>query len=213
MPNLFISYRRIDTGQEAARLADGLERALGRHPVFRDVDSIAPGVVFEEEIDRRIGEASAVLVLIGPDWLAELRRREGLPALDYVRREVTTALRLGKRVIPVLIREARLPDPNDLPADLQALPRRHVQVLRDDEHWQAGVERLLDAVGRPVQAKWVLARGVGALLVAVLFAWRGLPTLLPETGIDEARLAILLLLGLWAFAECAHWYRARGRGR
>lgn len=211
MPNLFISYRRIDSAPEAGRLSDALQRVMGRRPVFRDVDSLAPGEIFASEIDRSIGGADTVIVLIGPLWIGELQRRLGLNTTDFVRQEVASALRLNKRVIPVLLRGAELPDPHDLPDDLSTLPQHNALRLRDDESWEAGLQRLIEAVGRPIHWGFLLARGLASLCLAVLVAWLGLPVVIPESGVGEARLTILAFLAGWILVECGHWYRRRGR--
>jgi hypothetical protein len=48
--------------------------------------------------------AKLASVLIGPGWLEELEKRLTEEGPDYHRVEVATALREGKRVIPVLLR-------------------------------------------------------------------------------------------------------------
>ena len=213
MPNVFISYRRIDAAQDAGRLADALQRVLGQRPVFRDVESIAPGEVFAEEIDRRITTADVVIVLIGPQWLGELQRRQGLGETDFVHREVACALRLNKWVIPVLLREAKMPESHQLPGDLALLSTLHGLPLRDDKGWEAGLNQLIDAVGRPVNWRHLVARGIAAGTLAVLIAWLGLPLARPESGISEARVTILVVMTIWILTEWRLWYQRRGRWR
>lgn len=48
---IFISYRRQDSQSAAGRLADSLERRFGKAQIFRDVETIQPGVDFVEAIE------------------------------------------------------------------------------------------------------------------------------------------------------------------
>src|SRR5215471_16468827 len=148
MPTVFLSYRRSDTGAGAGRLADGLQHKLGQRFVFRDVVSISPGDHFDVVLETQLAAAEVVLVLIGPVWLEELKKRLVEEHTDYHRVEVAAALRGGKRVIPVLLRGGTLPPPAALPEDLLALTKCQAMTIRD-ESWRTDVDRLLDAIGRP----------------------------------------------------------------
>ena len=134
MAKVFLSYRRSDTGAEAGRLADALRRQLGAEVVFRDVQSIPPGATFSEALAEELQSAGVVLVLIGPAWLEELKRRQKGEDTDYVLVEVAEALKGHKRVIPVLLRGASLANGADLPICLRTLPSRQTINFRD-ESW------------------------------------------------------------------------------
>ena len=118
MPCLFVSYRREDSAGFAGRLTDALEQRFGVGSVFRDVDDIQPGEDFEAVIERRLHDAKAVLVLIGPGWLAASaagERRLDHPQ-DFVRREIELALGSGRPVVPILVGGASMPEAAVLPA-------------------------------------------------------------------------------------------------
>ena len=46
MAGVFISYRRDDSAGITGRIYDRLAASLGRAKVFRDLETIAPGVLF-----------------------------------------------------------------------------------------------------------------------------------------------------------------------
>ena len=125
---IFISYRREDSQGVTGRLYDRLENRFGRDRIFMDVDTIQPGMDFVNAIENAINASDVVLVMIGPNWAtsvdAEGKRRLENPA-DFVRVEVATALARNVRVIPVLVSNASMPNPNDLPSDLKSLVRRN----------------------------------------------------------------------------------------
>ena len=52
MSAIFISYRRSDSSGYGGRLQDELADRFGEAQVFRDVDTIRPGVDFAEVINR-----------------------------------------------------------------------------------------------------------------------------------------------------------------
>src|SRR4030095_5715370 len=125
---VFISYRRQETAWPARQLYDGLVAELGANRVFKDVDNIEPGDDFVERIQSAVGSCQVLLALIGPQWLtitdAKGERRLDDPE-DFVRLEVETALsRDDVRVIPILVDDAKMPRPQDLPMELAALTRR-----------------------------------------------------------------------------------------
>jgi hypothetical protein len=96
--------------------------------VFRDLEGIEPGVDFVDQIEKEIAGCRAVLVVIGPRW-STVSASNGTPRLreldDPVRIEVAAALnRPELKVIPVLVDGAKMPEPEDLPEALVALPRR-----------------------------------------------------------------------------------------
>src|SRR4029453_5992000 len=125
---VFISYRRQETAWPARQLYDVLVAELGADRVFKDVDNIEPGDDFVERIQSAVGSCQVLLALIGPRWLtitdAKGERRLDGPE-DFVRLEVETALsRDDVRVIPILVDDAKMPRPQDLPTELAALTRR-----------------------------------------------------------------------------------------
>ncbi len=125
---VFISYRRQETAWPARQLYDVLVAELGADRVFKDVDDIEPGDDFVERLQSAVGSCEVLLALIGPQWLTVTdgkgARRIDDPE-DFVRLEVETALnRDDVRVIPILVDNAKMPTPQDLPTGLAALTRR-----------------------------------------------------------------------------------------
>jgi len=152
--NIFINYRREDSAGHAGRLLDHLR---GRFPgrVFMDIDTIEPGIDFVEVIEQAVGCCEVLIVLIGHDWLdardADGRRRLDNPS-DFVRLEIAAALERAIRVIPVLVKGATMPRPEDLPPDLVKLTRRNAIEL-SDARFTFDVDRLIQAVEGVLQEK------------------------------------------------------------
>lgn len=151
MPNVFISYRRSDTTPGyASWIYERLADAFGPHSVFMDVDSLRLGVDFVEELERSLHQADVALVLIGPHWLTATDR-SGTARLDdpgdFVRLEVSAALRSNARVIPVLIDGARMPSGDELPEELRLLARRQGLVFN-----RAGGSAIRDLISAIRQA-------------------------------------------------------------
>lgn len=169
---IFINYRRDDAGGYAGRLADSLAAYFGRDRVFRDVTGIDYGHDFEQVIDRKLAESGAVVALIGDKWSsvtnAQGQRRLDDPA-DYVIREISAALRSGVPVVPVLIGNAGMPRPDQLPETLAELSRRNA-ITVTDERWDFDVNRLakvlaMDVPGSVAQRKLDLLKGLALLLL------------------------------------------------
>lgn len=66
---VFLCYRREDTQDAAGRLYDRLSDVYGPDRVFMDIDSIPLGVDFIEHVKLQISKCSAVIVMIGRQWL------------------------------------------------------------------------------------------------------------------------------------------------
>ena len=209
---VFISYRRSDTTGEAGRLADSLENLLGAACVFRDADDIPAGEDFEVFLQRELAGTEVTVVLIGKKWLAELNSRLSRPEPDFVRIEIATALKLGKRVIPVLLQGAELPSAASLPDDLRALVNRQAINLRD-EAWIADAGRLADAIGRPYAWRWLALRAVIFVVAAVIATKYAIGTLAPDADnqLELARAIIGGLLALYAGVEGLLWWKRKKR--
>lgn len=127
MANIFVNYRKQDSPPYAGRRFDRLVREFPGNCVFMDIDGIAPGEDFVEVIDTKLAGCDAVVALIGHDWSTctdgngrrRLDNRE-----DFVRRELTAALKRRIRVIPVLVGGASMPSSDSVPEELVALLRR-----------------------------------------------------------------------------------------
>jgi len=184
---IFISYRRTDSPAHTGRLKDRLA-AHFRERVFQDVDSISPGVQWDEEIARNLSESGACIVIIGPSWLnardAAGNRRLDDPN-DIVRQEIAVVLKRQMPVFPVLVGGATMPDGGDLPADLQALSRWNAIEI-PEPYWDAAVAKLIKSLEAavassaerrpaPSRGKWLLAACaivVAAIGVAAYLAMR-----------------------------------------
>jgi TIR domain/NACHT domain len=123
---VFISYRRADpvAGYASEGLFDRLVEQFGNGRVFKDVDSIQPGDNFVEKIRAALSSCEVLLAVIGPRWITvtdEQGERRLDDPMDYVRLEIETALSRDIHVIPVLLGEAQMPKPSQLPDCLKIL--------------------------------------------------------------------------------------------
>ena len=146
--------------------------------------------------------AELVLVLIGLAWLEELKKRPTDEGPDYLHVEVSTALREGKRVIPVLIRGAVIPPPEALPRDLLKLTKCQAITIRD-EAWKTDVDRLIDVIGRPYRWDMLVIRIVIAVIVIILAVWKLTPQLISDRISDYyfLRGLVLSLIGIYGLIE------------
>ncbi len=100
---IFISYRRGDVPDAAARIRDRLTAAMGPGSVFIDVDNLRPGERFDRKLMQTLGECDTLLAVIGPRWLPLLTERLQRNEADFVRLEIFAALSKGMPVVPVLV--------------------------------------------------------------------------------------------------------------
>ncbi len=117
---VFISYRRNDSRYWAALLAWALIQRIGIRCVFFDIGSLVPGQRFEKVIQTKIEDATDFVILIGPSFFSA--GRDGKPRIespdDFVHREIRSALELGKPIHTVLVGNAVMPKPAQLPPDI-----------------------------------------------------------------------------------------------
>jgi hypothetical protein len=172
MPRIFINYRRDDSAGYAGRIHDALASTFGSDSVFIDVDDIEPGVDYVSTIEERIAGCDVMLALIGHRWLdsqdASGHRRLADPA-DFVRVEIERALARRVRVIPVLIGEASMPGPADLPRDISQLATLEAISL-SDSRWQYDMSQLANAIGEPVAPRRRSARWIWTAIALVAIA-------------------------------------------
>lgn len=145
---VFISYRRDDSSGYTLAIYEKLKAVLGDEHVFMDMDDIPHGENFAEHIEKVLSKANTVLVMIGQGWLnaSNARGRRLDDPGDFVRLEIATALQRGIKVIPVLLKNAQMPDKSELPEDLQDLCMRNAIRIHDDQ-FDSSVQRLITSVG------------------------------------------------------------------
>ncbi len=145
---IFINYRRGDDPAAAGRLFDRLQDVFEPEQLFLDVDNIAPGLDFVHVLNDRVAECDIVLAIIGKGWI-DARDAVGGRRLedpdDFVRIEISSALSQGKRVIPVLVGDAPMPRPEELPESLRPLTRRNA-VRLTHERFRADTQGLIKAL-------------------------------------------------------------------
>jgi len=132
---VFISYSRKDW-EQAERLLAGLEDK-GFEP-FLDAKQIEPGEPWRERLSALIIQADAVVFLISPDSI------QPTSTCDW---ELNETERLGKRLIPIVV---RLTPDEDVPSILRRL--NWVSML-DRTGWLSGLENLTRSLASDIA--WV----------------------------------------------------------
>ncbi|MEO7337057.1 MAG: CHASE2 domain-containing protein [Caldimonas sp.] len=180
---VFISYRRDDSAVHAHSLYADLAEAFGKRHVFFDVKGIDYGDDFARILDSRIADCDVVVAVIGPRW-ATLAGADGQPRIraprDYVRHEIASALRTGKRVIPVLVNGAPFPDRAQLPDEVAGLLDLNALTIGDRQLGE-DAHRLVDAIRGAGSSTDALTRerwlkrlrwlGLAAALAMLAAAW------------------------------------------
>jgi len=146
--NIFISYRRADSGQAAGRLYDTLERKFRNigESIFKDIDSIPDGVDFRDVVNSAIADADVFLCVIGKDYLNQINN-DGTNRLfeenDNVRLELEAALTNPNiSFIPILVDGAIMPITERLPETIQKIAYINAFKLRT-ESWGSDCEKLI----------------------------------------------------------------------
>lgn len=167
MGGIFISYRRNDSAGWTGRLSEHLVQHFGPDQIFMDIEKIEAGTDFVEAIESAVSSCSILLAIISPSWLAavdaEGRRKIDKPD-DFIRLEISTALKRNIRVIPVLVGGAVMPAASEIPDDLKPLARRQSHEL-SDSRWDYDTELLINTMEKAGIKRRQDDRPVGAASV------------------------------------------------
>jgi hypothetical protein len=187
MSAIFISYRREDAEGQAGRLFDDLAMHFGEGSVFMDVVGIEPGRDFRLAIDEHVASCGVLLAVIGKIWLDakdESGRLRLEDSMDFVRLEIASALKRGIPVIPVLVRGASIPRPDQLPPDLADLAFRNGVELTH-ARWDSDVQILIKALRPHVVLLQKDAGSVGTEPVARVLDKGGIIRPSDESKVDS----------------------------
>ena len=194
MRQIFVSYRREDAEGEAGHLSGDLARHFGKDSVFLDVDKIPKGRDFRKAIEDNVAICAVLLAVIGKGWIDAKdeggHRRLDDPS-DFLRLEIASALKREIPVIPVLVRGAKMPRPEQLPEDLKELAYRNGVELTH-ARWRYDLQSLIEALRPYVSERpwwkmraailtFVLATAV-ALVAGAYWLWPRQPTVPDLTG-------------------------------
>lgn len=120
MYSIFVNYRREPHEMAVAAIAERLQHYFGYDEVFID-NGIPSGEEYPTTIETRLRGCTVLVAMIHKGWSDTLKDP---PQKDWVRDEIRIALERGISVIPVLLGDAEMPEPGDLPSDVRALALR-----------------------------------------------------------------------------------------
>lgn len=169
---IYISYGRLDADAVTRAIAERLEAEFGGARIYMDAGAVQKGEDWTEALNRRLLRSSLMLVLIHPGWLQArmIAARDSLDDDgDFARLEIEAALKLGLRVIPVLLNGATFHRLEGLPLYLRPLARRQSLTLadgrfdRDIEYLVYALRQALAELKSPLPegTYHVLASGLG----------------------------------------------------
>lgn len=144
---IFISYRRVDSADITGRLFDRLKKHYGAC-VFKDVDSIPVGVDFRDHISQALDEAEIFICVIGPSWLRSQDDVAGprVKKDDHVMLEIESALDKKIPIIPILVRNAVMPEKHELTEETMEITYRNATMLRPDPDFNTDCSRIFAAI-------------------------------------------------------------------
>lgn len=148
-PQVFINYRRSDSINEAGRLNNDLENAFGEGFVFQDLEDIDSGTKWMDKLLQAGKNAKVILAVIGPDWLQKMDNQKSrlFDRNDWVRKELELAIQQNKKIIPVLVNGAKIPNRNEIPKSLHALFNYQKLDIRTDK-WNHDMVLLKKSVAK-----------------------------------------------------------------
>jgi hypothetical protein len=152
MPKIAISYRRSDSRALVGRIFDRLSERYGGEEIFLDIDAIPYGRNFRDHIASILQQCEVMIAVVGPHWTGA--RPDGAARIfdqdDPVRIEVQTALMRSMRIIPVLIDDAVMPPPGDLPENLREFSLLNALRIDAGLDFKIHVSRLIAALDQIV---------------------------------------------------------------
>ena len=160
---IFISYRREDSSAEAGRLHSTLLHELGSNNVFMDTSGISPGGEWPKVLADALKAARVVVVIIGPEWLRssdQYGRRRIDQEGDWVCREIETALRDNKNILPVLVGGAKPPPKDALPQSISRLTDKQAVEIRDS-FWDHDVLLIVETLRTSLSGRMRETSGQG----------------------------------------------------
>jgi hypothetical protein len=125
--SVFLSYSRKDEAQVLA--LDAALAAAGNVDVLRDKEDISPAEDWRARVESLIVAADAFVFCMSPDALAS----------EVVAWEISVAIRLSKRIVPVVLRDGGTSPPAEV-------ARLNYVFLTSAAVWDAGLAKLLDAI-------------------------------------------------------------------
>ena len=212
MPGIFISYRRNESAGHAGRLFDRLTARFGDDRVFMDVDTLGPSDHFATRIEKAIATADVMLVLIGPNWMAQADRLARPRTSSAARSWPPCASNAGS--CPCVSTARRCRTPAALPADLRPLVGNECAVLRHGEFGR-DCDHLADVLAAFVRpSAEAMRRGLSAALARAgwpLSWWAGLVRRTsPRAALAIAAVPIALV---WALTVAGAWWQGQqGQG-
>jgi sulfatase modifying factor 1 len=125
---VFVSYSRMDNDVMRRIVTFLRKRGI---KTWVDNEKLTPGTpIWEEEIEKAIKGASAIIVVLSPDSKVS----------EWVRREISLADQNHKRIFPVLVR-----GDEDTSMSLRLITRQYVDLRRDEEK---GLDSLYTALSQ-----------------------------------------------------------------
>ena len=125
---MFVGSRRTDAPGHTGRIGERLINHFGAGQVFKDIESLGPGVNYVDVIREKLQLAHVMVVVIGPHWANDPRLQD---PDDLHREEIRTAIERGIHLLPVLVNGATMPRDSQVPADIQPLLRRQAIEITD----------------------------------------------------------------------------------
>lgn len=178
MAKIFISYRRIDSQHITDRIYDKLINSFGYANIFKDVDSIAIGKNFMDEIKVSLEKTDIFLLIIGKNWVGQ--EADGSLRInnldDFVRVELENAIKLELPIIPILVNDASMP--SNLPTSIKKITKINALKVRADPDFNNDIMRLLEIL--PKKNKNYYFKFLGASLM-ILTMYLSLPYIKQNT--------------------------------
>ena len=147
----FISYRRASSASQARLLKK--ELADRGYRIFLDVTDLQKGY-FDQKLLTTISETPNFLLVLAPGSLENLVEED-----DWLRAELREAIRTKRNIVPVCLPGFEFP--RAMPADLADLAR-HQAVEWSNTLFDATIDRILAAIGKPRSVRMRLGVGLAA---------------------------------------------------